>query len=164
MAEFLGFAPDADRHDASERRYRAFGAVESPRKKDSCDRTRDMATACTNGIDTGFVDLGTTKVAILGVVQGVTELLPISSTAHMRIVPTFLGWPDPGSAFSAAMQLAALFAVVTYFWRDLWNVSRGSYVAVKTGDYRSFEFRMGVGIVIATIPIVIGGVDRKSVV
>ena len=121
-----------------------------------------MATACTNGIDTGFVDLGTTKVAVLGVVQGITELLPISSTAHMRIVPTFLGWPDPGSAFSAAMQLAALFAVVTYFWRDLWTVGRGSYEAVKTGDYRSFEFRMGVGILIATIPIVIGGLLLKK--
>ena len=116
-----------------------------------------MATACSNGIDTGFVDLGTTQAAVLGVVQGITDLLPISSTAHMRIAPTFLGWPDPGSAFSAAMQLAALFAVVVYFWRDLWNVSRGSFVAVKTSDYRSFEFRMGVGIVIATIPILVGG-------
>ena len=67
-----------------------------------------MATACTNGLDTGFVDLGYMKVAALGVVQGITELLPISSTAHMRIVPALLGWKDPGSAFSAAMQLAAL--------------------------------------------------------
>jgi len=121
-----------------------------------------MATACTNGIDTGFVALGTTKVAILGVVQGITELLPISSTAHMRVVPTFLGWPDPGSAFSAAMQLAALFAVVTYFWRDVWRVGWGSIKAFQEEDYRSFEFRMAVGIVVATIPIVIGGVLLKK--
>ena len=74
-----------------------------------------MASSCTQGLDTGFVALGYGKVAVLGVVQGITELLPISSTAHMRIVPAFLGWQDPGSAFSAAMQLAALAAVISYF-------------------------------------------------
>ena len=78
-----------------------------------------MATARTEGVDTGFVALGYAKVGVLGVVQGVTELLPISSTAHMRIVPALLGWQDPGSAFSAAMQLAALAAVISYFWRDV---------------------------------------------
>ena len=74
-----------------------------------------MTLPCTPGVDTGFVTLGYTKVAILGVVQGFAELLPISSTAHMRIVPALLGWRDPGSAFSAAMQLAALAAVISYF-------------------------------------------------
>jgi undecaprenyl-diphosphatase len=121
-----------------------------------------MALACTNGIDTGFVALGSTKVAILGVVQGITELLPISSTAHMRIVPALLGWPDPGSAFSAAMQLAALFAVVTYFWRDVATLLFGSIGAVRSGDYRAPEFRMAVGICIATIPIVVFGLILKS--
>ena len=62
-----------------------------------------MAGSCSQAIDTGFATLGYTKVAVLGVVQGITELLPISSTAHMRLVPAFLGWQDPGSAFSAAM-------------------------------------------------------------
>lgn len=57
------------------------------------------AEACTQGLDTGFIELGVAKVAALGVVQGITELLPISSTAHMRIVPALLGWRDPGSAF-----------------------------------------------------------------
>lgn len=85
-----------------------------------------MATACTNGLDTGFVELGYMKVAALGVVQGITELLPISSTAHMRIVPTLLGWKDPGSAFSAAMQLAALAAVISYFWSDIRSLAIGS--------------------------------------
>src|SRR5215471_20188545 len=85
-----------------------------------------MASACTNGIDTGFVALGYGKVAILGVVQGITELLPISSTAHMRVVPAMLGWRDPGSAFSAAMQLAALAAVVAYFWKDIRQIAEGS--------------------------------------
>lgn len=74
-----------------------------------------MAQVCTAGVDTGFVALGPVKSAFLGVVQGITELMPISSTAHMRIVPALLGWRDPGSAYSAAMQLAALAAVLTYF-------------------------------------------------
>jgi undecaprenyl-diphosphatase len=60
-----------------------------------------MAGTCTQGLDSSFVALGYTKVALLGVVQGVTELMPISSTAHMRIVPAFLGWADPGAAFLA---------------------------------------------------------------
>src|SRR5438270_7994115 len=76
-----------------------------------------MAGACTNEFDTGFVALGYAKVAVLGVVQGITQLMPISSTAHMRIVPALFGWQDPGSAFSAAMQLAALAAVISYLAR-----------------------------------------------
>lgn len=74
-----------------------------------------MPGTCSQGLDTSFIALGYGKVAVLGVVQGITELMPISSTAHMRIVPALLGWQDPGSAFSAAMQLAALAAVVSYF-------------------------------------------------
>src|SRR6201993_4939812 len=92
---------------------------------------------CTSGIDTGFVALGPIKSAILGVVQGITELLPISSTAHMRVVPALLGWRDPGSAYSAAMQLAALAAVISYFWRDVRDVAFGSIAAVRTRDYHS---------------------------
>ncbi len=65
-----------------------------------------MAAVCTQSVDT--VALGYAKVSLLGVVQGITELLPISSTAHIRVLPALLGWQDPGSAFSAAMQLARL--------------------------------------------------------
>ena len=89
------------------------------------------ADACTQGLDTGFIELGAAKVAVLGVVQGISELLPISSTAHMRIVPALLGWRDPGSAFSAAMQLAALVAVISYFWGDVKGLVFGSIAAVK---------------------------------
>jgi undecaprenyl-diphosphatase len=112
---------------------------------------------CTNGIDTGFVALGYAKVAVLGVVQGITELMPISSTAHMRIVPALLGWPDPGSAFSAAMQLAALAAVISYFWRDVWSLVFGSLSAVARRDYYDRSFVLAVGIVIGTVPIGIAG-------
>jgi len=116
-----------------------------------------MAEACTSGIDTGFVALGYAKVAVLGVVQGITELMPISSTAHMRIVPALLGWQDPGSAFSAAMQLAALAAVIAYFWRDVRDILVGSASALVRRDFSDRELRLAVGIVIGTIPIGLAG-------
>jgi undecaprenyl-diphosphatase len=116
-----------------------------------------MSDACTHGIDTGFVALGYFKVAILGVVQGITELLPISSTAHMRLVPAVLGWQDPGSAFSAAMQLAALGAVVSYFWTDVRTLTVDSISAAMRGDFRDRSFQFALWIVLATIPIGIAG-------
>jgi undecaprenyl-diphosphatase len=116
------------------------------------------ADICTQGLDTGFVELGYAKVAVLGVVQGITELLPISSTAHMRIVPALLGWRDPGSAFSAAMQLAALVAVVSYFWSDVRTVTVGSLSALVRFDFRDWNFRFAFGIALATVPIVFFGV------
>lgn len=123
-----------------------------------------MAGACTEGLDTGFIALGYGKVAFLGVVQGITELLPISSTAHMRIVPSFMGalfpnsgWQDPGSAFSAAMQLAALVAVVSYFWSDVAGLASGSVKALVRWDFQHPAFKFAVGVVIATVPIGIFG-------
>jgi len=116
-----------------------------------------MATACTNGIDTGFVALGYAKVAVLGVVQGITELMPISSTAHMRIAPALFGWQDPGSAFSAAMQLAALAAVIGYFWRDVKDILHGSLSALARRDFSDHSLKFAFGIVIGTIPIGIAG-------
>src|ERR1700704_3420186 len=113
------------------------------------------AGICTQGLDTGFVELGYAKVAFLGVVQGLTELMPISSTAHMRIVPALLGWQDPGSAFSAAMQLAALAAVVSYFWRDVSGLVTGSLGAVARRDFNNWDFRFAMWIVLATVPIVL---------
>lgn len=117
-----------------------------------------MAAVCTQGIDTGFVALGYARVAALGVIQGISELLPISSTAHMRIVPAVLGWPDPGSAFSAAMQLAALAAVVSYFWADVAELTGGTVMALVRRDMRSPYLRMTVGIILGTLPIVVLGV------
>ena len=117
-----------------------------------------MAVDCTQGLDTGFVALGYAKVAFLGVVQGITELLPISSTAHMRVVPALLGWRDPGSAFSAAMQLAALAAVVSYFWSDVRRLAGESIVAAARRQWDDDALRLVVWIALATIPIVVAGV------
>ncbi len=122
-----------------------------------------MAADCMNGIDTGFVSLGYAKVAFLGVVQGITELMPISSTAHMRIVPALLGWKDPGSAFSAAMQMAALAAVISYFWSDVRGLVFGSLSAAVRGDWRDRNLKFAVAIVLATIPIVVLGELLKPV-
>ncbi|MBN8501815.1 MAG: undecaprenyl-diphosphate phosphatase [Sphingomonadales bacterium] len=117
-----------------------------------------MTEACAAGIDTGFVSLGYTKVALLGVVQGITELLPISSTAHMRIVPALLGWQDPGSAFSAAMQLAALAAVISYFWQDVRHLAVGSVSALAHRRFADPELRLAISIALATVPITLGGI------
>lgn len=122
-----------------------------------------MTGTCTQGVDTGFVALGYAKVALLGVLQGITELLPISSTAHMRIVPALLGWQDPGSAFSAAMQLAALAAVISYFWSDVSQLATGSLRAVARRDFKDRSFRFSVWIVLATIPIGVAGLSLASV-
>jgi len=84
-------------------------------------------------------------------------LMPISSTAHMRIVPALFGWQDPGSAFSAAMQLAALAAVIGYFWSDVRELLFGSLSAIARGDFSDRSLKLGFGIVIGTIPIGIAG-------
>jgi undecaprenyl-diphosphatase len=116
------------------------------------------AEACTQGLDTGFIELGVAKVAALGVVQGISELLPISSTAHMRIVPALLGWRDPGSAFSAAMQMAALAAVISYFWSDVRGLVTGSISAIRRRDFHDWQFRFTTWIMLATLPLVVFGV------
>src|SRR5512137_2009301 len=110
-----------------------------------------MADACTHHFDTGFVALSYAKVAVLGVVQGITELLPISSTAHMRVVPALLGWQDPGSGFSAAMQLAALAAVVSYFWSDVSRLVTHSLRAVARRQFDDRDLRFTVWIALAPI-------------
>ena len=116
-----------------------------------------MASGCSGGVDIGFVGLGYAKVGVLGIVQGITELLPISSTAHMRIVPALLGWQDPGSAFSAAMQLAALAAVISYFWTDVRQLVAGSLGALVRRDFADRDFKFALSIALATIPIAILG-------
>ncbi|WP_439864991.1 undecaprenyl-diphosphate phosphatase [Pseudomonas antarctica] len=121
-----------------------------------------MTNVCSAGLDVGFASLDYLQIFILGVIQGITELLPVSSTAHMRVVPALLGWQDPGSAFSAAMQLAALAAVVSYFWSDVRQVTTGSISAVRRGDYNDRWFKLAVAIVLATIPICIAGLALSS--
>jgi len=118
---------------------------------------------CHTGLDIGFASLSYAQVVFLGVVQGITELLPISSTAHMRVVPALLGWQDPGSAFSAAMQMAALAAVISYFWRDVSSVTTGSVNAIRHKGYNSRAFVLAMAIILATIPICVVGLALSPV-
>ena len=92
--------------------------------------------------------------ALLGLVQGITEFLPISSTAHLRIVPALLGRPDPGAAFTAVLQLGTLLAVVGFFVRDLLAMARALLDPVRR---RSPEGRTLVYMVIGTVPIGVAG-------
>lgn len=116
-----------------------------------------VAQHCHSAVDTSFAALGPAKVAFLGVVQEITELLPVSSSAHMRAIPALLGWPDPGAAFSAALQLAALAAVVTYFGSEILSVTTGSVRALSARQWRNRDLIFAVGVIVATIPIAIVG-------
>jgi undecaprenyl-diphosphatase len=98
------------------------------------------------------------EAVVLGLVQGLTEFLPISSTAHLRIVPAFLGWEDPGAAFTAVVQLGTAVAVVLYFREDLWRITRCWLASLRTPALRrELDARMGWYIILATIPIGIFG-------
>lgn len=98
------------------------------------------------------------KAVVLGVIQGFTEWLPISSTAHLRVAPALLGWDDPGSAFTATIQLGTLLAVLIYFGRDLLGAFTGWLRGLRGGEAaRTNEARLGWAIFVGTIPIVVCG-------
>ena len=98
---------------------------------------------------------------VLGMVQGLTEFIPISSTAHLKVVPVVLGWGDPGVTFTAVIQLGSIAAVLWYFWSDLKQVTTGAITAIARSDYSSNEFRLALGIGLGTIPIVVFGLLIK---
>ncbi len=99
---------------------------------------------------------------VLGVVQGLTEFLPISSTAHLRIVPAFLGWEDPGAAFTAVTQLGTMAAVLLYFRADLWRIGRAWVRSLRDpAARREQDARLGWYIILGTIPIGIFGLAFK---
>ena len=105
------------------------------------------------------------QAIVYGVLQGLTEFLPISSTAHIRIAPTLFHWPDPGAAFTAAIQLGTLLAIVIYFWRDLRNAIQGWGIGILNKECRNtIEYRMGWAVCIGTIPIVVLGYFGKEVI
>jgi undecaprenyl-diphosphatase len=100
---------------------------------------------------------------VLGITQGLTEFLPISSTAHLRIVPAFLGWDDPGAAWTAVVQLGTMAAVLIYFREDLLNIARAWLASLRDPARRSdLDARLGWYLVIGTIPIAIFGFIFKD--
>lgn len=97
----------------------------------------------------------------LGIVQGLTEFLPISSTAHLRVVPALCHWQDPGAAYSAVIQLGSVVAVLAYFFKDLVSIATGALAAIKNKDYGDRDLRMVGAIIVGTIPICVIGLLLK---
>lgn len=109
-------------------------------------------------------DINLLEAFFLGLIQGVTEFLPISSTAHLKVIPVMLGWGDPGIAFTAIIQLGSIVAVIWFFWHDLAQVTLGSWQAIQKKDYESVDFRLALGIALGTIPIVFFGLLIKLLI
>jgi undecaprenyl-diphosphatase len=103
------------------------------------------------------------EAIVLGVLQGLTEFLPISSSAHQLVVPAMLGWDDPGAAFTAVTQLGTEAAVLIYFRHDIWSIAtvwlRSLYRPVLRSTAHA---RMGWYLVVATIPIGILGLTFET--
>lgn len=101
----------------------------------------------------------------MGLVQGLTEFLPISSTAHLRIVPEFFRWPDAGAAYTAVIQLGTTLAVIIFFWKDIVRVLIAMVNALKAKQPMATpDARLGWGVILGTIPIAIVGLALKKVI
>ena len=99
------------------------------------------------------------QAIVLGIVQGLTEFLPISSSGHLRIVPAFAGWEDPGAAFTAVIQLGTMAAVVLYFRADLVRIARAWTASLRDASRRAeLDARLGWYLILGTVPIVVFGV------
>jgi len=103
------------------------------------------------------------QAIILGISQGLTEFLPISSTAHTLIVSRLLGWPDPGAAFTAVSQVGTELAVVIYFRNDIARIIKAWFASLTKVEQRSNpDAKMGWYVIIGTIPIGVTGLAFRS--
>lgn len=106
---------------------------------------------------------GIVQAFILGIVQGLTEFLPISSTAHLQVFTKALGWDAvAGKPFVATIQFGSIVAVVIYFWKDIAQILTGGVEAIRQKDWRRDEWKIIVGIAVGTIPILAGGFILKK--
>jgi len=105
------------------------------------------------------------QALVLGIIQGLTEYIPVSSTAHLILVPWLLGWnftPETAFVFDVLIQWGTLVGVVIYFWRDIWAIARAVLQGLRQQQpLGTTEARLGWFVVIATIPAVIAGVFIK---
>ena len=102
--------------------------------------------------------MSTLEAIVLGLVQGLTEFLPISSSGHLRIVPAFFGWEDPGAGFTAVIQLGTMAAVLLYFRADLWRIVHAWLRELRVPlRQASTDAKLGWFIALGTIPISIFG-------
>lgn len=139
-----------------------FSFVLSGQNSIAGGNTHILAQEAIADVSQGATQVNLFQAIVLGFVQGATEFIPISSTAHLKAIPVFFGWGDPGVSFSAVIQLGSLAAVLSYFWQDISQITRGMIKAVRTSDYDSQEFWLAVGIVVGTIPIVFFGLLLKA--
>lgn len=103
------------------------------------------------------------QAVFLGVLQGLTEFLPISSSAHLRIFPDMFGWRDPGASFTAVIQIGTEIAVLLYFRREIWRIVRTWTLSLFRAEHRGeLDARLGWYVIIGTIPIGILGVVFKD--
>jgi len=105
------------------------------------------------------------QAAVLGVLQGLTEFLPISSSAHLRIFPELFGWGDPGAAFTAVVQIGTEVAVLLYFRKDIWRIASAWIRSLYDARWRdTLDARMGWFIIVGSLPIVLLGITFKDVI
>ena len=105
------------------------------------------------------------QAGLLGIVQGLTEFLPVSSTAHLRIVPSLLGWPDPGAAFSAVIQLGTLAAVLVYFASDIRHLTTAALLSLwRPQARRSADARLAWAIAAGNVPIFACGLAFRRLI
>jgi undecaprenyl-diphosphatase len=105
------------------------------------------------------------QALFLGTLQGLTEFLPISSSAHLRIFPELFGWGDPGAAFTAVVQIGTELAVLIFFRKDIWRIGRTWLLSLFKPEYRGhLDARMGWFIIIGSVPIVVLGVLFKDAI
>ncbi|HET6625258.1 MAG TPA: undecaprenyl-diphosphate phosphatase [Nocardioidaceae bacterium] len=105
------------------------------------------------------------KAVVLGVIQGLTEFLPISSSAHLRIFPELFGWGDPGAAFTAVIQIGTELAVLIFFRKDIWRIASAWVQSLYKPALRgTLDSRMGWYIIVGSLPIVILGVLLKDII
>jgi undecaprenyl-diphosphatase len=105
------------------------------------------------------------EAAVLGVVQGLTEFLPVSSSAHLRIVGALFGWDDPGAAFTAIIQIGTELAVLLYFARDIARIITAWATSLVHRERRSDpDARMGWLIIVGSIPIIVLGLALQDAI
>jgi undecaprenyl-diphosphatase len=103
------------------------------------------------------------QALILGLVQGATEYIPVSSSAHLLLVPWLLGWPDPSFTFEVLVQWGTLVGVFIFFWHDIWTIVKAVVVGIiQRKPLATFEAKLGWLIVVATIPAVVIGLVFKD--
>lgn len=105
------------------------------------------------------------QALFLGTLQGLTEFLPISSSAHLRVFPELFGWGDPGAAFTAVVQIGTELAVLLYFRKDIWRIARTWTLSLFKPEHRGhLDARMGWFVIVGSLPIVLLGVLLKDTI